>query len=225
MDTQKKSKSIWCTDSRFPAVKITRFCQIFVSPYKHLTFLEKCWCYHSALLIINVTVVELCCARICSYTVPFPVEIVNTAGIPLLINYCGQLLWKYHIYWSLTMIPYTVNIKLAARTLTGTLNLQNKTAVDWWVASLSISIISQLAGPFSQHPRLDRWCLRLFLNITMLAFCIIVSLRRSPIKFQCWLIDVDIVVSFFTKQRNMEVLFSHVIGHFPGLLYYCLISQ
>uniref|UniRef100_A0A672GVU6 WD repeat-containing protein 11 n=1 Tax=Salarias fasciatus TaxID=181472 RepID=A0A672GVU6_SALFA len=29
------------------------------------------------------------------------------------------------------MIPYTVNIKLAARTLTGTLNLQNKTAVDW----------------------------------------------------------------------------------------------
>ncbi|XP_051506829.1 WD repeat-containing protein 11 isoform X2 [Myxocyprinus asiaticus] len=30
-----------------------------------------------------------------------------------------------------TMIPYTVNIKLAARTLTGTLNLQNKTAVDW----------------------------------------------------------------------------------------------
>uniref|UniRef100_A0A3B4YRE3 WD repeat-containing protein 11 n=1 Tax=Seriola lalandi dorsalis TaxID=1841481 RepID=A0A3B4YRE3_SERLL len=28
------------------------------------------------------------------------------------------------------MIPYTVNIKLAARTLTGTLNLQNKTAVD-----------------------------------------------------------------------------------------------
>uniref|UniRef100_A0A672R4R6 WD repeat-containing protein 11 n=1 Tax=Sinocyclocheilus grahami TaxID=75366 RepID=A0A672R4R6_SINGR len=30
-----------------------------------------------------------------------------------------------------TMIPYTVNIKLAARTLTGTLHLQNKTAVDW----------------------------------------------------------------------------------------------
>lgn len=30
-----------------------------------------------------------------------------------------------------TMIPYTVNIKLAARTLTGTVNLQNKTAVDW----------------------------------------------------------------------------------------------
>ncbi|XP_030627751.1 WD repeat-containing protein 11 isoform X2 [Chanos chanos] len=29
------------------------------------------------------------------------------------------------------MIPYTVNIKLAARTLTGTLHLQNKTAVDW----------------------------------------------------------------------------------------------
>uniref|UniRef100_A0A8C5FWZ5 WD repeat-containing protein 11 n=1 Tax=Gadus morhua TaxID=8049 RepID=A0A8C5FWZ5_GADMO len=29
------------------------------------------------------------------------------------------------------MIPYTVNIKLAARTLTGTLNLQNKPAVDW----------------------------------------------------------------------------------------------
>uniref|UniRef100_A0A8C6UNZ9 WD repeat domain 11 n=1 Tax=Neogobius melanostomus TaxID=47308 RepID=A0A8C6UNZ9_9GOBI len=29
------------------------------------------------------------------------------------------------------MIPYTVNIKLAARTLTGTLNLQNKGAVDW----------------------------------------------------------------------------------------------
>lgn len=29
------------------------------------------------------------------------------------------------------MIPYSVNIKLAARTLTGTLNLQNKTAVDW----------------------------------------------------------------------------------------------
>ncbi|KAJ8248191.1 hypothetical protein GJAV_G00239350, partial [Gymnothorax javanicus] len=29
------------------------------------------------------------------------------------------------------MIPYTVNIKLAARTLTGTLNAQNKTAVDW----------------------------------------------------------------------------------------------
>uniref|UniRef100_A0AAR2LXY6 WD repeat-containing protein 11 n=1 Tax=Pygocentrus nattereri TaxID=42514 RepID=A0AAR2LXY6_PYGNA len=29
------------------------------------------------------------------------------------------------------MIPYTVNIKLAARTLTGTVNLQNKTAVDW----------------------------------------------------------------------------------------------
>ncbi|KAL4641298.1 WD repeat-containing protein 11 [Arapaima gigas] len=29
------------------------------------------------------------------------------------------------------MIPYTVNIKLAARTLTGALNLQNKTAVDW----------------------------------------------------------------------------------------------
>ncbi|TSN48459.1 WD repeat-containing protein 11 [Bagarius yarrelli] len=29
------------------------------------------------------------------------------------------------------MIPYTVNIKLAARTLTGSLNLQNKTAVDW----------------------------------------------------------------------------------------------
>uniref|UniRef100_A0A8C5HD64 WD repeat-containing protein 11 n=1 Tax=Gouania willdenowi TaxID=441366 RepID=A0A8C5HD64_GOUWI len=29
------------------------------------------------------------------------------------------------------MIPYTVNIKLAARTLTGTLSLQNKTAVDW----------------------------------------------------------------------------------------------
>uniref|UniRef100_H2MDP5 WD repeat-containing protein 11 n=1 Tax=Oryzias latipes TaxID=8090 RepID=H2MDP5_ORYLA len=29
------------------------------------------------------------------------------------------------------MIPYTVNIKLAARTLTGTLNLQNKSAVDW----------------------------------------------------------------------------------------------
>lgn len=29
------------------------------------------------------------------------------------------------------MIPYTVNIKLAARTLTGTLNLQNKAAVDW----------------------------------------------------------------------------------------------
>ncbi|XP_062320445.1 WD repeat-containing protein 11 [Osmerus eperlanus] len=29
------------------------------------------------------------------------------------------------------MIPYTVNIKLAARTLTGTLNLQNRTAVDW----------------------------------------------------------------------------------------------
>ncbi|KAL0964187.1 hypothetical protein UPYG_G00320450 [Umbra pygmaea] len=29
------------------------------------------------------------------------------------------------------MTPYTVNIKLAARTLTGTLNLQNKTAVDW----------------------------------------------------------------------------------------------
>uniref|UniRef100_A0A8C7LZV6 WD repeat-containing protein 11 n=1 Tax=Oncorhynchus mykiss TaxID=8022 RepID=A0A8C7LZV6_ONCMY len=32
---------------------------------------------------------------------------------------------------SITMIPYSVNIKLAARTLTGTLNLQNKTAVDW----------------------------------------------------------------------------------------------
>lgn len=29
------------------------------------------------------------------------------------------------------MIPYTVNIKLAARTLTGTLHLQNKAAVDW----------------------------------------------------------------------------------------------
>ncbi|XP_063047243.1 WD repeat-containing protein 11 isoform X2 [Engraulis encrasicolus] len=29
------------------------------------------------------------------------------------------------------MIPYTVNIKLAARTLTGTVHLQNKTAVDW----------------------------------------------------------------------------------------------
>lgn len=29
------------------------------------------------------------------------------------------------------MIPYTVNIKLAARTITGTLNLHNKTAVDW----------------------------------------------------------------------------------------------
>ncbi|XP_066534821.1 WD repeat-containing protein 11 [Hoplias malabaricus] len=29
------------------------------------------------------------------------------------------------------MIPYTVNIKLAARTLTGTLHLQNKPAVDW----------------------------------------------------------------------------------------------
>ncbi|KAM7409083.1 hypothetical protein PAMA_002674 [Pampus argenteus] len=29
------------------------------------------------------------------------------------------------------MIPYTVNIKLAARTLTGTLSLQNKPAVDW----------------------------------------------------------------------------------------------
>uniref|UniRef100_A0A8D3CIP3 WD repeat-containing protein 11 n=1 Tax=Scophthalmus maximus TaxID=52904 RepID=A0A8D3CIP3_SCOMX len=34
------------------------------------------------------------------------------------------------------MIPYTVNIKLAARTLTGTLNLQNKTAVDWGVQGL-----------------------------------------------------------------------------------------
>uniref|UniRef100_A0AAY4ESP9 WD repeat-containing protein 11 n=1 Tax=Denticeps clupeoides TaxID=299321 RepID=A0AAY4ESP9_9TELE len=29
------------------------------------------------------------------------------------------------------MIPYTVNIKLAARTLTGTVHLQNKPAVDW----------------------------------------------------------------------------------------------
>lgn len=39
------------------------------------------------------------------------------------------------------MIPYTVNIKLAARTLTGTLNLQNKTAVDWWVASLPLALL------------------------------------------------------------------------------------
>ncbi|KAI3363031.1 hypothetical protein L3Q82_011694, partial [Scortum barcoo] len=36
-----------------------------------------------------------------------------------------------HQHLETNMIPYTVNIKLAARTLTGTLNIQNKTAVDW----------------------------------------------------------------------------------------------
>uniref|UniRef100_A0A3Q3W4A3 WD repeat-containing protein 11 n=1 Tax=Mola mola TaxID=94237 RepID=A0A3Q3W4A3_MOLML len=43
------------------------------------------------------------------------------------------------------MIPYTVNIKLAARTLTGTLNLQNKTAVDWgWQGLIALGCHSSI---------------------------------------------------------------------------------
>jgi hypothetical protein len=30
------------------------------------------------------------------------------------------------------MLPYTVNFKVSARTLTGALNAHNKAAVDWW---------------------------------------------------------------------------------------------
>uniref|UniRef100_A0A3Q2PQI0 WD repeat-containing protein 11 n=1 Tax=Fundulus heteroclitus TaxID=8078 RepID=A0A3Q2PQI0_FUNHE len=45
------------------------------------------------------------------------------------------------------MIPYTVNIKLAARTLTGTLNLQNKTAVDWCVRHFLIPTVLTLVSP------------------------------------------------------------------------------
>ena len=33
---------------------------------------------------------------------------------------------------AVAMLPYTVNFKVSARTLTGALNAHNKAAVDWW---------------------------------------------------------------------------------------------
>uniref|UniRef100_A0A8C8DL18 WD repeat-containing protein 11 n=1 Tax=Oryzias sinensis TaxID=183150 RepID=A0A8C8DL18_9TELE len=56
------------------------------------------------------------------------------------------------------MIPYTVNIKLAARTLTGTLNLQNKSAVDCFPSEQSLLHLCQ-SSCHNLEIRINTWTL------------------------------------------------------------------